>query len=39
MDEENFKKLLDILANALKNNDFGEDNKKIRNLHNSLSIL
>lgn len=39
MEDENLKNILNILIEASKENDFGEDNKKIQNLYNSLSIL
>jgi len=39
MGDENLKNILNILIEATKENDFGEDNKKIQNLYNSLSIL
>jgi len=39
MEDENLKNILNILREASKENDFGEDNKKIQNLYNSLSIL
>lgn len=36
MELENLKDVLVILNNALKDNDFGEDNQRIKKLHNSL---
>ncbi len=39
MEDENLKSVLNILIEASKENDFGEDNKKIQNLYNSLSML
>jgi len=39
MKEEILKKLLNLIENILKENDFGEDNKKIQNLYTSLSTL
>lgn len=39
MEDENLKNILNILIESSKENDFGEDNKRIQNLYNLLSIL
>ena len=39
MKEENIKKILTILTNAIKNNKCKEDNLKINNLYNTLLNL
>lgn len=39
MKKENLKQLLNLIVYVLKENNFGEDNKKIQNLYTSLSTL
>ena len=39
MEDENLKNILNILIEATKENDFGEDNQIIQNLRNMLNIL
>ena len=39
MVDENLKNLLNILVEATKENDFGEDNQRIQNLRNLLNLL
>ncbi len=39
MEDENLKNILNILIEATKEYDFGEDNQRIKNLRNMLNIL